>query len=330
MLQGFRTMFKSFILLTLLSKLAVSEGEPLHTLFDNFIAQADGNFPPGKSFEYVKRHGGVHLNLHDFEKLPIVKYDLDVIKNLPETFDARRKWPNCPSINEIRDQGQCGSCWAVGTVETITDRVCTFTNGTKQFHFSAEDLVACNIDEMGCYGGSPQSALEYWAEEGLVSGGNYNSHEGCKPYSFPTCANHMKNCTKYGSTPTCEHSCEEGYEIPYNKDKKRGKEPYRIMDEKNFMAELYTNGPFVACFMVYEDFANYTGGIYKHVSGKDISGHAVKILGWGVENGTKYWLAANSWGTDFGENGFFRILRGTNECFIEMLALAGEPLLEDY
>lgn len=54
-------------------------------------------------------------------------------------------------------------------------------------------------------------------------------------------------------------------------------------------------------------------------------GHAVKIIGWGVENGTKYWLVANSWNNKWGENGLFRILRGVNECNIEDRVVAGLP-----
>jgi len=52
-------------------------------------------------------------------------------------------------------------------------------------------------------------------------------------------------------------------------------------------------------------------------------GHAVKMLGWGVENGVKYWLCANSWGGSWGENGLFRIVRGANECHIEERVQAG-------
>lgn len=54
-------------------------------------------------------------------------------------------------------------------------------------------------------------------------------------------------------------------------------------------------------FTVYGDFFNYKSGIYKHVSGNMAGGHAVKILGWGQENDTKYWICANSWGTSWGE-----------------------------
>jgi len=56
-----------------------------------------------------------------------------------------------------------------------------------------------------------------------------------------------------------------------------------------------------------------------------LGGHAVKLLGWGVENGVKYWLLANSWNEDWGAEGFFKILRGSNHCGIEGGLVAGTP-----
>ena len=65
--------------------------------------------------------------------------------------------------------------------------------------------------------------------------------------------------------------------------------------------------------------------ILQHTNGFEEGGHAVKILGWGTDNGTPYWLVANSWDTDWGESGFFRIRRGHNECGIEEAIVAGLP-----
>jgi len=83
------------------------------------------------------------------------------------------------------------------------------------------------------------------------------------------------------------------------------------------MQAIYKSGPVETAFTVYEDFANYVSGIYTHVSGGIEGGHAVKIVGWGEENGVKYWKVANSWNPYWGEKGYFRIARGRNECGIE-------------
>ncbi|KHJ89708.1 hypothetical protein OESDEN_10460 [Oesophagostomum dentatum] len=61
----------------------------------------------------------------------------------------------------------------------------------------------------------------------------------------------------------------------------------------------------------------------QHVGGGEGGGHTVKIIGWGEENNVPYWLVANSWSIDFGENGHFRIARGYNECGIESRVIAG-------
>jgi len=69
------------------------------------------------------------------------------------------------------------------------------------------------------------------------------------------------------------------------------------------MQELMTNGPLSCAFSVYADFEAYKGGIYQHKTGQFLGGHAVKMMGWGEENGVKYWLIANSWSVDGISNG---------------------------
>ena len=91
--------------------------------------------------------------------------------------------------------------------------------------------------------------------------------------------------------------------------------------------EIFTNGPVDATFQVFEDFLTYQSGVYHHVEGKNVSLHTVKIIGWGEENGEKYWLVVNSWNEDWGEKGLFKIRLGTNECGIESQVEAGMPLI---
>lgn len=88
-----------------------------------------------------------------------------------------------------------------------------------------------------------------------------------------------------------------------------------------------THGPVEAAFTVYEDFLTYKSGVYHHTSGRALGGHAIKVVGWGVEDGVAYWKVANSWNEDWGDNGFFKIKRGNNECGIEGQMVAGIPKL---
>ena len=89
------------------------------------------------------------------------------------------------------------------------------------------------------------------------------------------------------------------------------------------MQEIYDNGSIEASFTVYEDFVTYSSGVYQHVTGNSLGGHSIKIIGWGVENDVKYWLCANSWNAEWGDKGFFKIIRGTNECGLEKSVVAG-------
>lgn len=88
-----------------------------------------------------------------------------------------------------------------------------------------------------------------------------------------------------------------------------------------------TNGPVEASFTVYQDFLTYKSGVYVHKTGSAVGGHAIKIMGWGVLNNQPYWLCANSWNNQWGDNGFFMILRGVNECGIESNIVAGMPII---
>jgi len=89
-----------------------------------------------------------------------------------------------------------------------------------------------------------------------------------------------------------------------------------------------THGPVEASFTVYADFPTYKSGVYHHTTGSALGGHAIKIVGWGNESGSDYWLVANSWNADWGTKGFFKIKRGSNECGIEGGIVAGIPTLK--
>ncbi|KAK6010995.1 papain family cysteine protease [Ostertagia ostertagi] len=150
--------------------------------------------------------------------------------SIPDSFDARKQWPQCPSILSIRDQSTCGSCWAFGAAEAMTDRICIASNGKEQFTISADDILSCCgfMCGSGCEGGFAIQAWKFWVKHGVVTGGNYTSKAGCKPYPFPPCE-HDNNATRYKPCPsdivptnTCEHSCQTGYSTSYTDDKHFG------------------------------------------------------------------------------------------------------------
>ncbi|VDO12650.1 unnamed protein product, partial [Brugia timori] len=101
---------------------------------------------------------------------------------IPESFDARKNWPECASLRNIRDQSSCGSCWAVAAVEAMSDRICITSKGKKQVILSADDLLSCcKTCGFGCFGGEPMAAWKYWVLSGIVTGSDYTNHSGCRP-----------------------------------------------------------------------------------------------------------------------------------------------------
>ncbi|XP_032416853.1 cathepsin B [Xiphophorus hellerii] len=324
-------------LLALAASLTVSLARPnIHPLSSemvNYINKLNTTWKAGHNFRdvdfgYVKNLCGTLLK---GPKLPIMVQYAESMK-LPAEFDSREQWPNCPTLREIRDQGSCGSCWAFGAAEAISDRICIHTNGKVSVEISPQDLLTC-CDKcgMGCGGGYPPQAWDFWTTDGLVTGGLYNSHIGCRPYTIEPCEHHTNGsrppCTgEGGNTPDCVKQCETGYTPSYEKDKYYGKTAYDVPPEEDqIKSEIYKNGPVEGAFKVYSDFPSYKSGVYQHVSGSYVGGHAIKILGWGEENGVPYWLCANSWNTDWGDNGYFKILRGSDHCGIESEIVAGIP-----
>jgi len=255
-------------------------------------------------------------------KLPQKQFG-DVAAMLPTQFNSIIQWPFCPSIAHIRDQSACGSCWAFGAVEAMSDRYCIHLK--KNLSLSAAAMAFCCDDcGDGCNGGYPDAAWQYWADNGLVE-------EGCWPYPFPSCDHHIpgsKNPCPAQEYPSadCANQCSKGWSGPsWNQDLHKGASAYSLQGESDIMAEIYKNGPVETAYTVYEDFLSYKTGVYRHVSGSELGGHAVKFVGWGVENNVKFWLVANSWNAHWGDKGFFKILRGTDECGIEDAVSAGLP-----
>lgn len=251
---------------------------------------------------------------------------------LPASFDAAENWPQCTVIANVRDQSSCGSCWAFGSTASFESRACIATG--KDIKYSPEDTAFCSNAGYGCQGGN--SAWNWFSSTGVVTGGDYTdigSGDTCYPYSLAPCAHHVPATEKYPAcpsseypSPSCKRSCtESGYSKSYSSDKVRATSARSIRGETNIMQELVTNGPMYVAFSVYSDFPTYKSGVYTKTSGSSyLGGHAVTLVGYGEENGQKYWKIKNSWNEAWGDNGHFKILRGADECGIEDSVSAGD------
>eukprot|EP00118_Oscarella_pearsei_P024921 m.307121 g.307121 ORF g.307121 m.307121 type:complete len:317 (+) comp41934_c0_seq1:35-985(+) len=228
--------------------------------------------------------------------------------SIPDEFDARTKWPG--AIHPIRNQKACGSCWAFAATEALSDRFAIQTNGAVDVVLSPQDLVSCDdLDgNQGCLGGFPLKAWRYMEKTGIVV-------DSCYPYSSgggTTGQCHLTGSAECpnGSGTDKFYKAASAYNVPFN--------------VSAIQTEIMTNGPIEAAFKVYQDFYAYHKGVYEHVSGGFVGGHAVKTLGWGVEDSVPYWLVANSWGATWADyEGYFKIKRGVNECQFESQMVAG-------
>eukprot|EP01134_Creolimax_fragrantissima_P006075 CFRG6075T1 len=240
----------------------------------------------------------------------------DDIYSLPKAYDVREKWEHC--VHPIRNQMK--SCWAFGASEVLSDRLCMAGIDAV---LSPEYLLACDFMDMGCNGGRLDTVWLYIKEYGLPS-------DKCEPYTSGTKA----------IVPICPDTCKDGKDL----QKYKASSAYSVVNwldnpeqrVNKIKKEILDHGPIEAAFRVYADFPAYKSGVYKHTAGGMIGGHAIKIIGWGVEKSAEdstreipYWIAANSWGSTWGEDGFFKIAAGTNECNIEVNIWAGMPEVED-
>ncbi|PON48443.1 Cysteine Protease [Parasponia andersonii] len=240
----------------------------------------------------------------ELKSTPVITYPKSL--KLPETFDARAAWPQCSTISRIL------------AVEALSDRFCIHLN--LSISLSVNDLLACCgfLCGSGCNGGYPISAWRYLVHHGVVT-------EECDPYFDDIGCSHP-GCEPGFPTPKCVRKCVDKNQL-WRNSKHYSKNVYRIgSDPQSIMAEVYKNGPVEVAFTVYEDFAHYKSGVYKHITGEEMGGHAVKLIGWGTsDDGEDYWLVANQWNRSWGDDGYFKIRRGTNECGIEEDVVAGIP-----
>ncbi|KAL9239184.1 hypothetical protein vseg_013527 [Gypsophila vaccaria] len=325
--------FSYFLLLLAVSLAVVAESSSELELNSNLLQDSiidSINANPNAGWKAGINHRFSNFTLGQFKRIlgarptpkserafiPIVSHPKTL--NLPKEYDARKAWPQCSTIGKILDQGHCGSCWAFGAVESLSDRFCIHFG--MNVSLSVNDLLACCgiWCGSGCNGGTPIFAWRHLKHFGAVT-------NECDPYFDDTGCSHP-GCEPAYRTPKCVRKCVNGNQL-WKESKHYAESAYKVKsDPQDIMAEVYKNGPVEVAFSVYEDFAHYKSGVYKHVTGGYLGGHAVKLIGWGTSaEGEDYWLLANQWNRSWGDDGYFKIKRGTNECGIESDVVAGLP-----
>jgi len=208
--------------------------------------------------------------------------DIDV----PQTLD----WRNQNMVTPVKNQEQCGSCWAFSVTENIESMYCMKNqiDCTTFPPLSPQEIVDCDTTDAGCDGGDPPTAYQFVISEGGLEDDSdypYTGQDG-------TC-NFQSNLVKvtisnwqYATTSS---------------------------NEQTMQNNLASWGPLSICVDA-EPWQDYTGGVLMASDCSNQLDHCVQLVGYDMTQATPFWIVRNSWGTDWGENGYIRLQYGQDTC----------------
>jgi len=224
------------------------------------------------------------------------------------------------------DQGGCGSCWAVSTADMLSMRVAIATNNTWKPKLSAQEMLACATKyAQGCEGGFPYLGMKWVQDYGM-------GDQECYPYKGTD-----ETCQLDSLTTQSPDKCSAATRIGIEEYEYLGG-GYGASTAVNMMEEIYLNGPITMCFEPNSQLMHYSAGIFEEQQELNMLqvqpwakvDHAVVIVGWNTgPHGKKYWIIKNSWGSSWGENGYFYLEVGANTMESESMASAGKVILPD-
>ncbi|CAA2990884.1 cysteine ase RD21A-like [Olea europaea subsp. europaea] len=222
------------------------------------------------------------------------RYKFKAGDKLPESIDWREKG----AVASVKDQGQCGSCWAFSTVGAV-EGINKIVTG-ELISLSEQELVDCDRSyNQGCNGGLMDYGFEFIKKNGGIDTEEdypYQAHDG-------TCDQNRKNARVVSI---------DGYEdVPEN-------------DEQSLRKALANQPVSVAIEAGGRAFQLYQSGVFTGRCGTQLD-HGVVAVGYGSENGLDYWIVKNSWGPSWGESGYIRLQRNvantkTGKCGIAIEA----------
>lgn len=244
----------------------------------------------------------------------------------PEDLPAHWDWRDVNGTSYVTwDKNQhipqyCGSCWAQGTTSALSDRIAIMRKGAwPTIDLAPQVLINCPGGGGTCNGGNPGGVYSYAHRHGIPD-------QTCQAYQAKNLA-----CGDLGVCETCAPS--NSSFSPGTCKTQVGK-LYKVGDHgdvrgvDDMKAEIYARGPIGAGVDATAGLEAYTGGVYQESKFLPMVNHEISIAGWGTEKGIDYFIVRNSWGTYWGEQGWFRIKN--TDLAIDRKGDWGVPIVDEY
>jgi cathepsin L len=313
----FSKLIHTFGIFSVVVSVCVGEQYGVASVFNNFIRKYNKQYSTDeydtrfgifkKNWELIHEHNNknhswkmginrwMDLSWEEFSSSRLGIYDRPKSRNnalfvMPDNVPSISSldWRTKGVVNPVKDQGQCGSCWAFSAVGAIESAYAIKTG--KLYDLAEQQLVDCSssFGNAGCNGGLMDDAFQYAMQKSLCETKNYPYHA-----SDETChlCNGRVSVSGYVDVP------------PYN--------------ETALLFALLKQPVSIAIEADQMGFQFYSSGVFDGECGTRLD-HGVLLVGYGTEDGKDYWLIRNSWGPFWGDHGYIKISRGKNQCGIAM------------